>query len=289
MKRRRLRQKLVAILCFAVLSSPACLVRRRVVAPPGKQQNLPLFTATQEDLIQRIHSIYDPIQSFTEKVDIAPSAGSLYGGKVTDYATISGYILFEKPDYIRVIGLDPVIHGTAFDMVSTGNDFRVFIPPKNLFIEGKNNAPATSSNKLENLRPAAFLTSLIINPPNPQNNLTFFEDDTDLSKAVYILFVVERDQNEPRLLRAVYFDRHTLQIWRQKTFAPTGEMTSQTMYSNWKTYNNIQFPSEIDIQRPLDGYEVVLTTTDMKMNTGQVTPEKFVLNQPPNAKVQELK
>jgi outer membrane lipoprotein-sorting protein len=289
MKPAWLRHKPVSIICLALLSFPACLVRRRVVAPAGKQQNRPLLSATKEDLIQRIHGIFDPIQFCTEKVDMSPSVGNLYGGQVTDYATISGYILFEKPDSIRVIGLDPVIHSIAFDMVSTGNDFRVLIPPKNLFIEGNNNAPANSSNKLENLRPIAFLTSLIISPPDPQNDLTFVEDDTDESKAVYILFFLRRDQDQARLKRIVYFDRHTLQIVRQKTFTPSGETTSQSRYSNWKAYNNVQFPSEIDIQRPLDGYEVILTTTDMKMNTGQVTPDKFVLNKPPNAKLRELR
>lgn len=280
---------LAALLALSVLWLPSCLVRRRVVAPPGKHENRPLLTATKDQLIREIHAISDPIQSFAAKVDMAPSVGSLYGGQVTDYATITAFILFQRPNSIRVIGQDPVIHSTIFDMVSVGNDFRVSIPTKSLFLEGENSAPATSKNKLENLRPVAFLTSLIINPPDPQKDITFLEDDTDQSKAVYILFIVQRQEDKLQLARAVYFDRYTLQIARQKTFDGSGSTVSQTLYSGWKNYNGFQFPSTIDIQRPQDGYEVVLSVLNMKINNGEVTPAKFVLNQPPSAHVRELK
>lgn len=280
---------LAALLFLSVIALPSCLVRHRVVAPPGKHENRPLLTATKEQLIQEIQATFDPIQSFAAKVDMAPSVGSLYGGQVTDYATITAFILFQRPDSIRVIGQDPVIHSTLFDMVSVGNDFRVSIPPKNLFLVGENSAPATSQNKLENLRPVAFLTSLIINPPDPQKDVTLMEDDTDQSKAVYILLIVQRQQDQLRLVRAVYFDRYTLQIERQKTFDGSGTTTSQTIYSDWKNYGGVEFPSSIDIQRPRDGYEVVLSVLNMKINTVEVAPAKFVLNQPPGAHVRELK
>lgn len=223
------------------------------------------------------------------KADMSPSVGNLYGGKVTDYPTITGFILFQKPDSIRVIGQDPVIHSTAFDMVSTGNDFRLSIPSKSQFFEGHNDTPPTSKNKLENLRPTAFLTSLIISPPDPTADLTLLEDDTNESKAVYILMIARRDQNQLRLIRNVYFDRYTLEIARQKTFDPVGGITSDTSYSDWKTYNGIRFPSTVDIQRPQDGYELNLGILEMTMNPLDLTAAKFVLNQPPGSQLKEMK
>ena len=240
-------------------------------------------------MIQQIHQIFDPINSFTMKTDMSPSVGSLYGGQVTDYPTISGYILFLKPGDIRVIGLDPVIHSTAFDMVSTGNDFRVSIPSRNLFFVGRNDAPAQSKNKLENLRPAAFLTALLIRPPDPRLDISVLEDDTDENKAVYILMMIRREGNAFRLLRNVYFDRYTLQIIRQKTFDASGRITSETHYANWDQHNGILFPMNIDVKRPADGYEVVLAVTDIKLNAGDLSAQRFVLVQPPTAKVSQLK
>jgi hypothetical protein len=284
----RSRRKLLAILPVLCIFLSGCLVRRRVVAPAGEKIPRPLLTATKQELLQRIHLISDPIQSFTMKVDMSPSVGGIYGGQVTDYPTISGFIFFLRPDNIRVVGLDPVIHSTAFDMASTGNQFRVYIPVKSQFIEGKNDAPANSKNKLENLRPSAFLTALLINPPDPNTGITFVEDDTSETKAVYILMTIGHDGDHYYPVRNIYFDRYTLQINRQKTFDTEGEILSETRYSNWTNHKGIQFPSTIDIQRPKDGYELVLQVTDLKINGGDVTPAKFILNQPPGSQLRRL-
>lgn len=286
----RARRELAIIVLLAIVFLPSCLVRRRVVPKPGAatHETRPLLTATKDELVQRIHIIWDPIESFQMKVDMSPSVGSLYGGQVTDYATITGYVLFQRPDDIRVIGQDPVIHSTAFDMVSTGNDFRVSIPLKSQFFVGENDAPTNSKNKLENLRPVAFLNALLVRPPDPAA-FTVLEDDTSETKAVYILMMLQKDQDELRLVRNVYFDRYTLQINRQKTFDKNGNITSDTKYGDWKFYNGKLFASDIDIQRPQDGYEVELKVLDMKVNTGDITAAKFVLNQPPGSQLKELK
>lgn len=284
-----MRRKLAWMILAAIAFEPACLVRKRIVKPPGEKENRPLLSATKEELIQRIREVSDPVESFNLKVDMAPSVGSLYGGEVTDYTSVIGYILYRKPDQIRVIALEPAIHGTAFDMVSTGNEFRVSIPLKNQFLEGRNDAPPSASeNKLENLRPAAFLTALLIRPPDPKTGLTILEDDTNETKAVYILMMVERAGDGLKLVRNVYFDRHTLDISRQKTFDPDGNITSDTTYLNWKEFGGKKFPGLIDIQRPKDGYEVILTVMDLKLNTPDITAEKFVLNPPPGVQPRKL-
>jgi|KBSMisStandDraft_5_1062788.scaffolds.fasta_scaffold194185_1 outer membrane lipoprotein-sorting protein len=274
----------------AVAFEPACLVRKRIVKPPGAKENRPVLKATKEELIERIRNISDPIESFNLKVDMAPSVGNLYGGQVTDYTSIIGYILYRKPDQIRVIGLEPAIHGTAFDMVSMGNDFRVSIPLKSQFIEGRNDAPPSSSqNKLENLRPAAFLTALLIRPPDPNTDLTVLEDDTNETTAAYIVITLQRSGDKLKAVRNVYFDRYTLDISRQRTFDSEGNITSDTSYANWKDYSGKRFPGLIDIQRPKDGYEVILTVMDLKLNTPDITAEKFVLNPAPGVQVRTLK
>ncbi len=284
----RFRRELFVSIAVLSLLSSGCLVRRRVVAPQGQRVPKPLLSATKDELVQKIHQVFDPVQSFTLKADMSPSIGSLYGGQVTDYPTITGYILFLKPDYIRVIGLDPVIHSTGFDMASAGNEFRVSIPAKSQFFEGRNDAPAASKNKLENLRPAAFLNALLIRPPNAQTDISFVEDDTNETKAIYILMMIGHNGNEYFPIRNVYFDRYTLQINRQKTFDTGGNILSETRYSNWTQHNGVPFPSLIDIQRPKDGYEVVLKVTDLKVNAGDLMPEKFVLTQPPGSQLKRL-
>src|ERR1700680_2495283 len=163
-------------LALTVLSS--CLVRRHDVAPAAVRQNRPLLTATKDELIQRVHDVADPIQSFLMKTDLSPSVTNPSEQAVTEYASIGVYVLFRKPDEIRVIGQDPVLHMTIFDMASSGKEFRVYIPRRNRFIIGDNAAPGTSKNKLENLRPAAFLTSLLISSPDTAAHATLLESES---------------------------------------------------------------------------------------------------------------
>jgi hypothetical protein len=235
-----------------------------------------------------MHKLGAPIHSFSLKVEMSPSVGGVFGGKVTDYPTIQGFIFFRRPDEIRVVGLDPVVHSTILDMVSIGNDFKVFLPTKNQFIEGANDAPATSKNKLENLRPVAFLNSLLINPPRA-GELTMLEDVSDETKAEYKIIFVQRAGDDLRLLRSVYFDRYTLDVIRQRTFDSDGHVVSETNYSGWTGYgDDIKFPTMIDMARPKDGYELRLSVLDFKANPPDVTDEKFVLNPPPDAQIRTI-
>jgi hypothetical protein len=251
--------------------------------------NHPLLIATKDELIARIHRVYDPIHSFNLRADMSPSVGAIYGGELTDYATIRAYVLFRRPDDIRVIGFDPVVHSkTIFDMVSTGNSFRLSIPVKDAFYVGNNDTPPGSKNKLENLRPTAFLTSMIVQAPASEDR-TLLEDDTDESKATYILFVARERAGDLRLTRAVYFDRYTLEIVRQKTFADSGETISETKYSDWRDFDSVKFPATIVIRRPKDGYEMTMTLVSAKFNTPELSDQQFVLEQPPGSKVTEIK
>lgn len=287
-------RKRLAMIGILLILLAGCFVRRRAVVTPGPHPGRPPLTATKEELIRRIHSASDPIKSFLMRVNMAPSTGSPYSGVITDYASTGAYILYLKgapdgPDEIRILGQDPLMSTTIFDMVSKGREFRIHIPRKNRFIVGDNEAPPRSKNELENMRPIAFLKALLIDPPDPETEITLLEDDTNEGKAVYVLLLIRRDGDQYRLVRNVYFDRYTLQIIRQKTFDPSGSIVSETAYSNWKGYDRISFPSDIDMKRPQENYEVQLNVISMKMNPSNVTPGRFVLDQPPGTQLVEVR
>jgi hypothetical protein len=215
---------------------------------------------------------------------MTPSLGSVYKGEIDEFPSVRGFVIFRKPNDIRIIGLDPVIHSRAFDMVSVGNEFRLSIPSKNRFIEGRNDAPTNSTNKLENLRPAAFLHSMLIMPPEPDET-ALLEDDTDEEHAFYILLVLRKEPLQ--LDRAIYLDRVTFQIVRQKAFDPKGLTVSDTRYSDWKLYDGLWFPGTMDINRPADGYGVVMKLITITINS-DITADKFVLDQPPGSQLQVI-
>lgn len=278
-------------LCLALLTLNSCLVRHRLITrqgKPGKQSKQTLIVATKEDLEQHIRARYDSFESFSATVDMTPSVGSVYKGEITEYKDILGYILFRKPDEVRIIGKYPLVRSTAFDMASDGKEFRIYLPSKNRFLEGSNEAPATSPNKLENLRPEAFASSLVIRPVDEKTEFSVLLDFTDEDNAIYFLVIMQRtSQGDPRALRSIWFDRLSLRIVRQETFDAKGLITSDTRYSEWQSYSGVPFPKKIDINRPEDGYGVVMEVTKLDMNP-PLTDDKFMLKQPEGTQRQVL-
>jgi outer membrane lipoprotein-sorting protein len=245
------------------------------------------MTANRNDLLARITRIYDAIQSFQATVAMTPSVGSVYKGQITEIHDVRAYVLFRKPGEIRIIGQLPVVGTRAFDMVSDGENFRFYLVTKNLFVEGSNSAPAVSRNKLENLRPSAFLSSMLIHPCEPSEH-PFLEDQTDEENAVYILqFIHLAPDGSPTASRSIWFDRLDLSIVRQVVYDITGDIVSDTRYAKWQAFNGVSFPGHIDINRDKDGYGVAMDITQMQMNA-PLTPDKFVLNKPEGAQLQVI-
>jgi outer membrane lipoprotein-sorting protein len=281
----------VALALFLGLTSTSCLYTKRVILRHGKKVSAGtapvLLTSTRDELNTRIANIYNALKSFQATVDMTPSIGSVYTSSITEIKDVRAHILFRKPAEIRILGQLPVVRSTAFDMVSNGSDFKVFLNSKNLFIEGSNTAPAVSQNKLENLRPEAFLSSLLIRPAGPDET-PVLEDQTDEDNALYILHYIKKAPDGPLMIsRNVWFDRIDLSIVRQKVFNQAAETVSDTRYSKWQAYTGVMFPAHVDINRPKDGYGVVLDIVDMQMNAA-VTDDKFVLNQPEGAQLRVI-
>ncbi len=244
--------------------------------------------ANRDELTRRVNDLDKQIQSFVATVDITPSTGSVYKGQITEYKDVRGFILFRRPEDMRIIAQYPVVRSTAFDMVSDGKIFKTYLPSKNLFVIGENAAPANSPNKLENLRPQAFLEAMMIRPVDPAKEQVMLIDDTDEDHAVYILVIFGNDATGNAIpLRSIWFDRLDLQIIRQEIYAPNSNILSDTRYANWTDYSGVNFPASIDINRPIDGYGIVLKIVNMKMNT-PVTDQQFALTQPPGSKLQVI-
>src|SRR3984893_16845311 len=145
--------RLRLILVFlAVLPLTGCLFRSHSVKPPITPTSLQ--SATQQQLIDFINNQAAKIQSMQATVDIDTSVGGAKKGKVTDYQQIRGYVLARKPAMLRMIGLMPIVRNRAFDMVSDGHNFKLWIPTKNRFVVGRNDVTSPNpSQPLENRPP----------------------------------------------------------------------------------------------------------------------------------------
>lgn len=277
---------LICVAAFQMASSTSCLARRRLITRRGGRATQTLLSADKEKLIRDIAEHYTAIQTINATVDMAPTLGTANKGKLTEYKDVRAYILFRSPSDIRIIGLYPVVRNKAFDMVSDGSQFRLYIPAKNRFIEGANEIEKPSANKLENLRPQHFLDALVVRPIDPARDQTVFENLTDEDYAVFILSVIAAGPDgQPVLQRQLWFDRLRLQLVRQLIFDASGDILTDARYNDWQNYDNVPFAKHIEIERPKDEYGVVITVVRMDINK-PVTSDKFNLQRPEGTQLQ---
>ena len=282
----------LALTLASLTSSCSVFLRPRTILRHNKPatQAQTLLVATKDELNGRIAQIYGAINSFQATVDMTPSVGSVYKGRITEIKDVRAFVMFRKPDEIHIIGYTPVIRTKAFDMVSNGSDFRLYVSQTNLFVEGSNDAPATSKNKLENLRPDAFLSSMLIRPADAALEVPVLADLTDEDNAYYVLSYLRKGPGGevlPLYSRSVWFDRLDLSIVRQIVYNNSAAIVSDTRYAKWDDYDGIRFPAHIDINRPIDEYGVVLDLEKMQMNK-PIETEQFVLTQPEGSRLQTI-
>jgi outer membrane lipoprotein-sorting protein len=272
---------LLLVLCL-IASGTSCLARRRAITRrgAGATKNPALLVANRDTLVNEIAKQFNSIRDLNATVDMTPALGSAEKNKVTEYKDVRAYIVFRKPSDIRLIGLYPVVRNTAFDMVSTGPTFNLYVPSRNRFLTGRNEIVQPSANKLENLRPTHFLDALIVRPVDPAADKLLLENLTDEDDASYILHIVrEPSAGQLRLVRAVWFSRIDLSLSRELLYDNDGNILTDARYSDWRAYDNVRFPKHIEINRPRDEYGVVIDIVKMDINKG-VSDDKFVLNQP---------
>src|ERR1700744_486424 len=89
-----------------------------------------VMNADAVQLVEAVNKRYEQIHSLTATVDFAASVGGAHKGKETDYTSVPGYIVFGKPQMLRVLGLVPVLRTHAFDLASDGQAFTLLIPPR---------------------------------------------------------------------------------------------------------------------------------------------------------------
>jgi hypothetical protein len=287
------RFRLLAVLC-ATLVLPGCLFRTRKIE--RHVSTAPLKTATQQDLIEYLASQSSLIKSLQATVDIDTSVGGAGKGFVTDYKQILGYVLARRPATLRMIGLMPIVRNKAFDMVSDGRQFQLWIPPKNKFVTGRNDVPPRNPTQpLENLRPQAIYDALLIPAVEPEEIAVLehgLETVTDSKKHLveqpdYELDVIRKGDKGWFLSRKVVFSRTDLLPHRQQLFNQNGEMVTDAHYEKYKDNGGINFPNEIGIYRPQEEYDITLTMVKLQLN-GTLTDDQFVLQQPPGAEVLNL-
>jgi outer membrane lipoprotein-sorting protein len=306
MYRPHLRLLLLLILSAASFPLSGCLFRTRTI--DRQLSNQPLKTAPQQELIDYVNTQAAKIQSLQATVDIDASAADVKNGRVTDYKEIRGYVLVRKPSMLRMKGLLPVVRNTAFDMVSDGKQFKLWIPPKSKFVLGSsgidssnadssNARPkdANSAQRLENMRPQYIYDALLIPEISPDEIAVLengYETVLDSRKhrveqPDYELAVIRKGPQGWYLSRRVEFSRIDLLPHRQRIYDQQGNVATDARYQDYKDFAGTMFPNTIQIERPRENYDITLGIVKLEINKA-LTDDQFALEQPAGAEVVNL-
>ncbi len=294
MYRPHLRLFSLLLLLAAAFPLSGCLFRTRTVE--RQLSGRPLKAATQQELIAYVNTQAARIQSMQATVDIDASAGDPKNGRITDYKEIRGYVLARKPAMLRMKGLLPLVRNTAFDMVSNGQEFKLWIPPKNKFYVGLDDGDNYQPDKrLENLRPQYIYDAMLM-PEVGQDEIAVLENgyetvlDTKrhrVEQPNYALAIIRKGPQGWYLSRKIEFSRTDLLPHRQRIYDQQGNVATDAHYHDYKDYAGTTFPSAIEIERPRENYDITLNMVKLEINRA-LTDDQFALEQPPGAEVVHL-
>ena len=251
----------------------------------------------QEQLVDAINAQAAKIKTMQATVDIDTSVGGVNQGKVTDYKEIRGYVLARKPAMLRLIGLMPIVRNRAFDMVSDGKEFKLWIPPKNRFVTGRNDVETPNPKQpLESVRPQNLYEAILIREIDPENEIAVLENGYEtvldakkhrVEQPDYEIVVVKKGKKAWFLSRKIVFSRTDLKIHRQFMYDESGNLATDVRYGEYKDYDGINFPVQTEIERPQEEYDITLNIVKLEFNK-PLTDDQFALEQPPGAEVVRL-
>ena len=284
------------ILLLAVLPATGCLFRTRPVEETYSKA--PLRESSQSGLIDSINQQAEKIRSLQATVDIDTSAGGVKKGHVTDYKEIRGYVLARKPAMLHMIGLLPIVRTTAFDMVSNGDEFKLWIPPKNRFVVGRNDVQTHNADQpMESIRPQDIYDALLIRHIDPEHEIAVLEHSEEilhdakghrvLQEDYELIVIRKKGENEGMLSRKIVFSRTDLQPHRQYIYDDQGKLLTDARYAGYKDFDGVNFPSRIEIKRPQEEYDITLNMLKLEINK-PLRDDQFALEQPPGAEVVHL-
>ena len=276
------------LLLIAMLPLGGCLYRSRPVAL--RTSTAHLQSATGNDLVERINAEASDIN--TLKAAVTASIGGSKQGEVAEYQEMRGYILARKPSSLRMIGFSPILQNHVFDMVSSGQQFKLWIPSKNRFIASNSNAAKPTPEPFENLRPQVIFQVLLLQAVDPQSELAVLEGGEHQAidpgtqepapQPDYTLNIIKQDGSEWYLSRKVVFDRTDLRPHQQLLYDEHGSVVTDVHYDEYREFNGVFFPTNIQIRRWQEKYSIKLEVTSLTVNA-PITDDQFVLDLQPGA------
>lgn len=284
----RIRQALAVGLIALAPALTGCLTHVRTV-PKIRPAEI-VRNATLDQLLKQVDTRFNAVQTLNATVEITFTTGGALQGQITQYPSFSGFIFIRKPEDLRILLRIPVLGSQAFDMVSSGNNWKFWIPKKNLAMQGSSQIADPSQHGLESLRPAVIFDSLLIHGLASDQVVSLTQDSRVITNEKNKKDLIEEPDYELEFLdqpagqiahtvRVIHIGRSTLLPYQQDIYGTDGTVITRAYYSNYQTFGDTQFPTRIEIKRPKDQYSLTITITKMTLNQ-KLDDDQFELKIP---------
>jgi outer membrane lipoprotein-sorting protein len=255
---------------------------------PKSEVPPPPRVASVQALIAEINDQSAAVHTLSAVVNLEATTGSAYTGVIKQYHDVRGYVLFKSPDQIRVVGQAPVVHTDIFDMVSAGQEFRLYVPSQNKFYVGSSSVTGGTGNSLERLRPEHIVDALVLRSIDPSRESFFREEVSEGASRYYVIGVLSPlHSGEVNLERKVWFNRSDMQVVRVQLYGPGGEYLEDVHYSDYRDFGPVHYPARISVARPEEGYSLAIVFLKGVFNQ-PIPASKFSLPRPENAQLVNL-
>ena len=253
-----------------------------------KEEIRPELESSEANLLASYNNQVRAVQTLQATVDLIPSTGTAYSGVIEEYHDVPGFILAQRPATVRVIGQAPVVAKDIFDMVSNGEEFRIYIPSKNSFLVGSTALVRPSKKPLENLRPQHIVEALFWPEFPPSANVLFEQFDFSISRYYILTLLRPAETGKFEIARKVWYSRTDLRVSRVQLFGTEGKLDSDIQYSDWQPVppaegappaEQASFARDIHIWRPQDDYKLEIKILKLTLNES-ISPDRFELAQP---------
>ena len=251
-----------------------------------------VLSTSLDQLLNQVDDRYDAIQSMTATVTMSPAPAAVSKGEVTSTPHL------QRLHRHRQAGADPRhpqgsrVGSDALDMVSDGKTFKMLIPPKNCAIIGSDVVTNTSQKGLYSLRPAVILDSLLIQGLQPDQVVAMTQDSRIVARPKTHERTSSRSPTttsssspsprarSPSTLRVIHISRVNLLPYQQDIYNADGKVATQAIYNNYQKFGDINFPTKIVIQRPLDELSLTITITKAHLQPEARLPTSSTLDIP---------
>ncbi len=247
-----------------------------------------------EDLLAAYTAQASRVKSLEATVMARAKAGAEYKAQAQDSRPSPVMIEFHVPGFLRMTGVIPFSAQRTFDMSSDGRDFRLLVPDGKVmrFFAGPVDAPVTSSNPRENLRPQPVVDALHW----PQGKLWVGVEkgsarQTGLREITLHLAPSTGDSGRTAI---VQFDLDRGVVSQLTMNDVAGRTVTQIQYDDWQKIaqesggiERACFPKRIIIVQPRQDLQLEMKVLSVMLNP-PIPPQRFRLMPPGGISVTRL-